>query len=401
MKFTLKNICISLIMSFVILICYNCVSNKCVKCEPMINIIPEPTVWKRNMCNYGINGTLKDELEKHNIQESMNDKFNLYFPCAYDDIDKELEEMPQVDGAKYFIIEGGDLMVAKEWLWINVVSYYGLDITKTMMPNSYVLTNSVDLIRFDHEFTNDKIYIMKKNIQRQEGLKITNDRNEIINSRKNGYVVVQELLQDPYLISGRKTNMRFYVLVMSLGNEINVHVYNDGFMYYTKDLFKKNSLETGPNITTGYIDRKIYKENPLTHDDLKKYLDSNRNNLLQAEKDIRSQKLLISDVYFTRIYDLLKNIFAAFNGKICLNNKFNKTNLTFQLFGVDIAMSDTLNPTIMEINKGPDMGAKDKRDSNLKHSVVRNVLNIIGAIDANDDYDNVNNFIEILKIKNS
>ena len=30
----------------------------------------------------------------------------------------------------------------------------------------------------------------------------------------------------------------------------------------------------------------------------------------------------------------------------------------------------------MEINKGPDLGAKDERDSELKHNLVRNVFDI-------------------------
>jgi len=111
---------------------------------------------------------------------------------------------------------------------------------------------------------------MKKNIQRQEGLKISNSKHEILDGYKNGYVLVQELLQDPYLISGRKTNMRFYVLVVCKANNTDCYVHKDGFMYYTKVPFVKNSLDDAPNITTGYIDRQVYIDNPLTHYDLRK-----------------------------------------------------------------------------------------------------------------------------------
>ncbi len=263
------------------------------------------------------------------------------------------------------------------------------------MPNSFILYDTLERLRFDKDFDKDKIYIMKKNIQRQEGLKISKDKNEILNGYKEGYVVVQELLQDPYIINGRKTNMRFYVLVVCVNKRLQVYVHKDGFMYYTKVPFIKNNTEVDVNITTGYIDRKVYDENPLTHDDLRKYLDDpNRTNLLTIEKNIRSQHLNISDIYFNRINQLLKQIFMAFVGKICMSDKLLK-NISFQLFGVDIAVNDKLHPMIMEINKGPDLGAKDKKDSALKHGVVKDMFAVVKIINAD-----TSKFIQILDTSN-
>ena len=249
--------------------------------------------------------------------------------------------------------------------------------------------------RFKQEFDSKKIYIMKKNIQRQEGLKITNSFDEILDGSTKGYALVQELLQDPYLISGRKTNMRVYVLITCLGDEINVFAHENGFMYYTKDMFKKNSLEDGPNITTGYIDRQVYVDNPLTHADLKVYLDDPKRTLIDPEKTIRNQGLKISEVYFNRIYHLLREVFISFVGRIHKNKKFSN-NLMFQLFGIDIAVNDSLQVQIIECNKGPDLGAKDDKDSALKHGVVNDVLKIVGVTKNND---RKNGFIKILDVK--
>jgi hypothetical protein len=167
-------------------------------------------------------------------------------------------------------------------------------------------------------------------------------------------------------------------------------------MYYTKDMFKENSTEDGPNITTGYIDRKVYEENPLTHDDLRIFLDnSNRSNLLDVEKEIKNQGLKISEVYFHRIYHTLRSVFMAFVGKICIGKKFTKNNTLFQLFGVDIAVDNKLNSMVIEINKGPDMGAKDDRDGAIKQRVVDDILTTIGSLPKRDS-----RFIRILDVKN-
>ena len=385
---------IIIIALIILLLYYNIIKDD--KKEHLINLPYESSSWNRNKCDYLLSKTLEDELNKHNINRS-NTNWNIYFPCGYDEIDKEINEMPVVNNAKYFIIDNSDKLVAKEWLWQNIVNHYGINIARNMMPNSYILYNEHEMVRFNKEYDQNKIYIMKKNIQRQEGLKITNSKDEILAGQNQDYVLVQELLQNPYTISGRKTNMRFYILVLCNNGEINVYVHKDGFMYYTKELFKKNSIEFDPNITTGYIDRQIYIDNPLTHDDLRKYLDdSNRTNLVEVEQEIKKQGLKISEVYFNRIYHLLRSVFMAFVGKICTLDKFSN-NVLFQLFGVDIAVDDTLNPMIMEINKGPDMGAKDERDSELKHGVMGDILNVIGT--TNSETTRIPKFIRILDVK--
>ena len=222
------------------------------------------------------------------------------------------------------------------------------------------------------EYDPTKIYIMKKNIQRQEGLKITNNKNQIINGVKNGYVVVQELLQDPYMINGRKINMRFYVLVVCQNNEISAFVHKEGFMYYTKMPFKQNSMKDGHNITSGYIERWIYDVNPLTHGDFRKYL---------GDKSVST---------FNNIYELIKKVILTVDDKLCHGSHL-KEYITFQLFGVDIALNNKLIPQIMEINVGPNLGIHDKRDGEIKKMVIRDTLKILKVVDDKD-----NGFIEIL-----
>jgi len=364
--------------------------------EHMINIKYDPnTSYNRNTCNFKMNKILHEQLKKNNINKS--DKWSLYFPCSYDSIDKEILRMPVKEDAKYFIIDNADTITSKRSLWLNVVKLYGLQKAKTMMPNSYVLTLNEDIKRFEKEYNPNKIYIMKKNIQRQQGLKITKDKNEILNSPNKNYVIVQELLQNPYLISKRKTNMRFYVLVICNKEEINVYVYDDGFMYYTKEYFKENSISDDVNITTGYIDRQVYIDNPLTHKDLRSYLDDyNNRELLDIEEQLVLNNLSISETYFNRIYQLLHDVFISFYGKIC-KGKLSSC-ITFQLFGVDIAVDNELNPMVIEINKGPDMSAKDVRDSDLKNNVTSDMLILVGSKKA--DPNKQNGFIRILDINN-
>ena len=358
-----------------------------------------PLGWSKNKCIYTMNDTILNEFKANGLVESPNN-WNIFLPCTYDDINTEINMMPVIKGAKYFMLQHCDNIVAKELLWKYVVDHYDYDIAKTMMPNSYILYDKLDIDRFSKEYDKSKIYIMKKNIQRQEGLKITTNKDEIINGSQNGYVIVQELLQNPYIISERKTNMRFYILVVCKKHDMNVFVYKDGFMYYTADPFVIGSTNDGPNITTGYIDRSVYEKNPLTHQDLKKYLDDPQRNVSNVEQKIRNQGLKISEICFNRIYHLIRQVFTAVYGQLTQTTSqdkiFDDSNMMFQLFGADIAVDNKLNPTIMEINKGPDLGAKDKRDLELKSGVVRNMLKIIGTLPSNSCDDTM--YLKVLDI---
>jgi len=346
----------------------------------------------REDCKY-----IQSETLMNVINETKNKfKYNLYLPCVYEDITEEYDKFIEDNNGIYFLIDNTDIMVGKEYLYQNVYNKYGREKTISLMPESWILTDSDDYVRFKKEFNPNKIYIMKKNVQRQNGIKISNNLDEIIKNKeedeKNDYpfVIVQELLQDPYTISGRKINLRVYVLVVKNKNKTNLYVYSDGFMYYTAELFQKNSTDNKINITTGYIDRKVYQENPLTHNDFKSYLDSDRT-YTKTEQKIRDNNQNISKYVFNNIYNLITNIFSVFFDNIGNSPKlFN--NIKFQLFGCDVAIDENLNAKIMEINKGPDLGAKDTRDSELKHNLVRDIFKTVGLIN-NDD---TNNFIQLV-----
>jgi hypothetical protein len=129
--------------------------------------------------------------------------------------------------------------------------------------------------------------------------------------------------------------------------------------------------------------------------------DENRKDLLDCEKNIRAQGLKVSEIYFNRIYHMIREVFIAFSGKLTgepKSRRFNNTNIQFQIFGVDVGVNNQLNPMIIEVNKGPDLGAKDERDSQLKHGVVKDTFKIIGLING-QDYTNTN-FIKVLDVGN-
>ena len=387
-----KTIIIILLIIIIAFITFNCIITLIAKCnkyaEYMINIPPatKQIKWGTDKtCKYKMTQAYLDILNEYSINKTTDDDWLIYFPCTYNDSDNEIKKInPTSTDQRIFIINNSDDIASKSNLWKTIVAKYGRDKAKTMSPVSYVLYDNSDIELFKKEYMPSNLYIIKKNIQRQEGLKITNNKEEIINGYKQSYVVAQELLQDPYIIRGRKTNMRFYVLVVCQNNEVALYVHKEGFMYYTKMPFSKNTLKMWSNVTTGYIDRWIYHINPLTHEDFRNYLDNHDRELNDVEKDLIKNGKKISEDVFSKIYNLIKEIIIATNKKMCNDSKL-KDYISFQLFGADIALDDKLNPKIMEFNIGPNLATHDGKDSEIKHMVVRDILKTINLIPNTDN----------------
>jgi len=381
-------------------------SPQCSNTENMISIPPvkpNPT-YSQTKCDYMLGDTLKKVLDANNIKNVKSDG-DVHFVCGYDEIDQEINKIVPKPNQRIHIVHNADYVSSKDYLWDRLVITSGIERAKTMMPNTYILSNDNDRKRITKEYKKGGLFIMKKNIQRQKGLKITDSLDEIL-SAPPSYVICQELLQNPYTINvkkngipqgERKTNMRFYVLVVCNKLNMNVYVFNNGFMYYATESWKKDSKEDGPNITTGYIDRWIYDGNPLTHNDFKKHLDDKNRSMSISEKNVIDQGLKLSEIVFGRIYQLLKEVMMSSIGKVCNGTKLSN-NISFQLFGADIAVNDQLWPQIMELNKGPDMGAKDDKDGLLKRKCTKDMLKIVGII--KNDLE-PNGFIQLINKENN
>ena len=177
--------------------------------------------------------------------------------------------------------------------------------------------------------------------------------------------------------------MRFYVLILCQENEMEAYVFSDGFVVYTPQKFKRGSLEKDNIITTGYIDRKVYERNPLTHQDLRKYLDNPLRKLTSSEIKLRAEGEILSNYYFHNAYQLISQVIASLKGIICSQpHKY----VSYQLFGFDLAPDESLGVKMMEANKGPDMGAKDGRDGALKQRVMDDILKVLGIIEGENGF---------------
>jgi hypothetical protein len=327
---------------------------------------------------------LEEIFQEYKIERKDLKSWDLYLPCGYTHVEDELSTLllptspPQTaEGEKktlyIFGIRGCDQMVGKSNLWSALQAEYGFEKASTIMPPSYSYADPKDVALLQHTFSPDKIYILKKNIQRKEGLKLTQDLGEVMHGKENGYVVAQTYIRDLYLINDYKVNLRIYLLIVLRGPDIQFYLSKSGKCIYTNKKYNDDDLDFTSNITSYHLDMTIYETNPRTLDDLEEYIEADRPGAYPAFQRSIDENL-------RKMCMALKNRFYQSGSKESPLQKDHTDIVNFQLFGVDVIMDSKLNPYILEVNKGPDMTGRDEIDTVLKKNVQLHMLEKVGVI---------------------
>lgn len=329
-------------------------------------------------CENKILGEITKKIfDSNNILHS-NDDWNIYVPCGYNDVEKELTQISiKGDPSKKYIfgVNGCDTIVSKNKIWESLFICYGRKEASTLMPESYVLGNTEEVQMFMQDFNKNEnnIYILKKNLQRKEGLKLTRDYDEILSAWKDDYMVVQKYITNLFLINQRKVNLRIYLLIVLRDHKIKFYLSDIGKCIYTNKIYNDNDLDFESNITSYNLDMTVYNNNPRTFEELRKYIDDNVYDRPNAGKYLFKK----IDAIMTKVSKCLaNNIYQSKNIKGAI---------TFQLFGCDIIFTDDLRPYLLEMNKGPDMTPRDEIDKDMKETVQIDMFRTIGILDKDSE----------------
>jgi len=372
----LKIVLFFIIIIMVALLLFISIRNTNKKYESFSNANKENKKLSYYRCDNKLLGKITNDIFKSNNINQSNNDWNIYVPCGYNNVETELKNIQIKDNipSKYiFGLNGCDTIVSKNKIWESLVNCYGRKNASKLMPESYVLSdmNEMSLFKKKYDSSEGDIYILKKNIQRKEGLKLTSDYNEIMEAHNENYKVVQKYIRDLYLINGYKVNLRIYLLTIIKDNHIYFYLSTIGKCIYTKKKYNDNDFDFESNITSYHLDMEIYNNNPRNFTELIDYINNDGYNGKYLFYQIEILMAKIS-------YCLSKNFYQSKNilGSV-----------SFQLFGCDVIFDDKINPYLLEVNKGPDMTPRDEIDENMKNSVQKDMFKLSGILE-NKENDN-------------
>ncbi|XP_028308961.1 putative tubulin polyglutamylase TTLL9 isoform X1 [Gouania willdenowi] len=175
--------------------------------------------------------------------------------------------------------------------------------------------------------------------------------------------VAQRYIAKPYLINGRKFDLRVYVLVTSY-DPLKAWLYRDGFARFSCTRFSLSSIDdmyvhlTNVSVQKTAPDYDPKKGCKWSIQQLRRYLTAKHG---KATVETLFQKM---DTIF--IHSLLSVRKVIINDKRC-----------FELYGYDILLDHNLKPWLIEVNASPSHSPSSQEDYEMKCNMLDDTLNVV------------------------
>ncbi|KAH7488611.1 hypothetical protein PRIC1_007275 [Phytophthora ramorum] len=177
--------------------------------------------------------------------------------------------------------------------------------------------------------------------------------------------VVQRYISNPYLVGGKKFDLRLYALVPTFF-PLEIYLFRGGFARFTNSRYSNNHSD----IANSFIH--------LTNVAVQK-TSENYNKKHGGKWDLRNLKLYmmskhgperINKLFYDIQLVIIKSLLSV--EKIIMNDKH-----CFELYGYDVMIDENLKPWLLEVNASPSLSANTSSDYQLKCGMLNDMLDII------------------------
>lgn len=271
-----------------------------------------------------------------------------------------------------------------ESLGMKLFTYHPITFHIKQLNDSEFLNFTENFALFDKRKLKKKcknIWIVKpgENTNRGRGIRVCKNLAEIKevireNMDQGKTSIVQKYIEKPFLVHGRKFDIRCFALVTSINGIIQAYFYIDGyirtscaefslkdtensFIHLTNDAIQKHSENYG----------KFEDNNKMSYKEFQRYLDQHH-----SDKKLN---------FFLNTLPQIKNIVKDTVQAVFLKLDSNKRLNSMEIFGFDFMLDHKLKPWIIEVNTNPCLELSSSYLSYLIPAMVDNSFRI--AVDCN------------------
>nr|XP_015313383.1 probable tubulin polyglutamylase TTLL9 isoform X2 [Macaca fascicularis] len=175
--------------------------------------------------------------------------------------------------------------------------------------------------------------------------------------------VAQRYIENPYLIGGRKFDLRVYVLVMSY-IPLRAWLYRDGFARFSNTRFTLSSIDDQYVHLTNVA---VQKTSPDYHPKKGcKWMLQRFRQYLASKHGPEVVETLFRDIDNIFVKSLQSVQKVIISDKHC-----------FELYGYDILIDQDLKPWLLEVNASPSLTASSQEDYELKTCLLEDTLHVV------------------------
>ena len=179
--------------------------------------------------------------------------------------------------------------------------------------------------------------------------------------------IVQKYIQNPLLIGQKKFDLRLYVLVTSF-SPLTIWLCRSGFARFSSTPYSYCT------------DANEIKNSAMHLTNVSIQKNSNPDKRTGGKWELRKFKLYLMSKYGMSRIDQL---FAQIQKNIIIRSLQSVEHLiysdkhSFELYGYDVLIDDTLHPWLLEVNASPSLTANTEEDYTMKRELLSDVLDII------------------------
>ncbi|NXO80773.1 TTLL4 polyglutamylase, partial [Sitta europaea] len=269
----------------------------------------------------------------------------------------------------------------KDRLWRNLLKMQARCGKKefNFFPQSFILPQDIKLLRkaWEEGASRQKWIVKPVASARGIGIQVIHKWSQLPKRRP---LLVQRYLHKPYLIGGKKFDLRIYVYVTCY-DPLRVYLFKDGLVRFASCKYS-SSMESLSNKFMHLTNYSVNKKNTEYKSNSDETACQGHKWALKALWSYLTQKGVNSEAIWEKIKDIVvKTIIASEPYVNSLVKMYvRRPYCCHELFGFDIMLDENLKPWILEVNISPSLHSSSPLDVSIKGQMIRDLLNLAGFV---------------------
>ncbi|XP_039553184.1 tubulin polyglutamylase TTLL4 [Passer montanus] len=269
----------------------------------------------------------------------------------------------------------------KDRLWRNLLKMQARCGKKefNFFPQSFILPQDIKLLRkaWEEGASRQKWIVKPPASARGIGIQVIHKWSQLPKRRP---LLVQRYLHKPYLIGGKKFDLRIYVYVTCY-DPLRVYLFKDGLVRFASCKYS-SSMDSLSNKFMHLTNYSVNKKNTEYKSNSDETACQGHKWALKALWSYLAQKGVNSEAIWEKIKDIvIKTIIASEPYVNSLVKMYvRRPYCCHELFGFDIMLDENLKPWILEVNISPSLHSNSPLDVSIKGQMIRDLLNLAGFV---------------------
>ncbi|CEO98989.1 Tubulin--tyrosine ligase-like protein 5 [Plasmodiophora brassicae] len=271
-------------------------------------------------------------------------------------------------------LPGSQTLTRKDALVVNIrrmIKRHGRQHFGMIIPQTFLLPGEADRLACAMRTRPHALWITKPTTGSQ-GKDIS-----IIKSRKTVVAKMDTIVSryvQPYLIDGRKFDLRLYVAVTSV-DPLRVYLFKDGIVRLATEPYTKDPTQLANQFI--HLTNVAINRNHPEYDDVNEIGHKRRLStlwdLLGKEHAGQVQVAIKALVAKTMIC-----VHSVLSASIQHHVPLRRSNQMFELFGFDVLLDHKLHPWLLEVNRCPTLAGSSPIDTDIKKAMLSDLFSLIG-----------------------